>query len=112
MAVTDQIAGASPAQAQRAIRALARLHGAHWNRIHEGPVAGSYDSNNPRLSPVVQVVYLANLVRTLKHFGDAFSSTTRPLPEAFGLGVVDHMYTDPHSGRTTPASRNEQDEHG
>ena len=91
MAVADQIAGASPAQAKRAIRVLARLHGAHWNRIHEAPVSGSYDSNDPKLSPVVQVVYLANLVRTLSHFGDAFSSTTRPLAEAIGFGLVDHM---------------------
>jgi len=91
MAVVDQITGASPAQAKRAIRALARLHGAHWNRTQEDPVSGSYDSNNPKLSPVVQVVYLANLVRTLKYFGDAFSDTTRQLAEAFGLGVVDHM---------------------
>ena len=89
--VVDQIAGASPAQAKQAIRALARMHGVHWNRIHEAPVSGSYDSNNPRLRPVVQAVYLANLVRTLKHFGDAFSSTTRQLAEAFGFGIVDHM---------------------
>ena len=91
MAVVDQLAGASPAQAKLAVRALARMHGAHWNRVHEDPVSGSYDSNNPKLSPVVQVVYLTNLVRTLKHFGDAFSSTTRQLAEAFGLGIVDHM---------------------
>ena len=91
MTVVDQIAGASPAQAKQAIRALARMHGVHWNRIHEAPVSGSYDSNNPRLRSVVQAVYLANLVRTLKHFGDAFSSTTRQLAEAFGFGIVDHM---------------------
>ena len=91
MTVADQIAGASPAQARQAIRALARMHGAHWNRTHEAPVSECYDSNNPRLRPVVQIVYLANLVRTLKHFGDAFSSTTRQLAEAFGFGVVDHM---------------------
>ena len=93
MAVVDQLAGAGPAEAKRAIRALAQLHGAHWNRIDEAPVSASYDSNNPKLGPVVQVVYLANLVRTLKHFGDAFSTTTRRLAEAFGLGVVDHMAT-------------------
>lgn len=90
-AVADQIAGASPAQAKRAIRALARLHGACWNRVHEPPLSDCYDSNNPKLRPVVQVVYLANLVRTFKHFGDAFSSTTRQLAETVGLGVVDHM---------------------
>ena len=91
MAVVDQIAGANAAQAKQAVRALARLHGACWNRVHEPPLSGCYDSNNPRLSPIVQVVYLANLVRTLKHFGDAFSSTTRQLAEAVGLGIVDHM---------------------
>ena len=39
----------------------------------------------------MQVVYLANLVRTLKYFGNAFSSTTRQLAETIGLGVADHM---------------------
>ena len=91
MAVVDQIAGANPAQAKQAVRALARLHGAYWNRVHEPPLSGCYDSNNPKLRPVVQVVYLANLVRTLKHFGNAFSSTTRQLAETIGLGVADHM---------------------
>lgn len=91
MAVVDQIAGASATQAKQAIRALARMHGAHWNRTGEAPLSGSYDSTNPRLRPVVQAVYLANLVRTLKHFPDAFSSTTRRLAEAFGFGIVDYM---------------------
>ena len=91
MAVVDQIAGASPAQAKQAIRALARLHGAYWNRLHEPPLSGCYDSNNPKLRTLVQVVYLANLVRTLKHFGNAFSSSTRQLAETVGLGVADHM---------------------
>lgn len=31
------------------------------------------------------------IVKSFKHFGDAFSSTTRQLAEAFGLGIVDHM---------------------
>ena len=91
MAVVDQIAGATPAQAKQAVRTLARLHGAYWNRVHEPLLSGCYDSNNPKLQRVVQVVYLANLVRTLKYFGNAFSSTTRQLAETIGLGVADHM---------------------
>ncbi len=93
LTVVDQIAGANPAQAKQAIRALAHMHGACWDRIHEPPLRGAYDSTNPKLRAIVQVVYLANLVRTLKHFGDCFSSKTRALAEAFGLGVVEHMAT-------------------
>ena len=88
MQVVDQIAGAAPAQASRAIRALARLHGTFWNRTHEPPLATAYDSTNPRLRPIVQTVYLASLVRTLEHFGDFFSSTTRQLAEAFGMNLT------------------------
>lgn len=93
MEVVDQIAGASPAQARQAVRSLARLHGAFWNRTDEPPLTGFYDATNPKLRPVVQMVYLANLVRTLKHFPGAFSSTTRRLAEAFGTSVMDHMAT-------------------
>ncbi|MDE0660761.1 MAG: phosphotransferase [Gammaproteobacteria bacterium] len=89
MEVVDQVAGATPVQARRAIRALARMHGAFWNRTHEPPLATVYDSTNPRLRPVVQAVYLASLVRTLAHFGDLFSSTTRQLAEAFGMHLTD-----------------------
>ena len=91
MKVVDQVTGADPVQAKQAVRALARMHGAYWNRTHEPPLSGAYDSTNPRMRPVVQVVFLANLVRTLKHFGDSFSSTTRQLAENFALCVVDHM---------------------
>ena len=93
MEVIDQVAGATPAQARRAIRALARMHGAFWNRTHEPPLATAYDSTNPRLRPIVQTVYLASLVRTLEHSGDFFSSTTRQLAEAFGIDLTYHAAT-------------------
>ena len=57
------------------------------------PLAAVYDATNPKFRPVVQTVYLANLVRTLGHFGAAFSSTTRQLAQAFGMSVIDHMAT-------------------
>lgn len=91
MQVADQVEGATPEQAKQAVRALGRMHGAFWNKTDEPALAGIYDATNPKLSRLVQVVYLANLVRTLKHFGDAFSSTTRRLAESFGFGVIDHM---------------------
>ena len=93
LGVVDQVAGATPAQARRAIRALARMHGAFWNRTHEPPLAAFYDSTNPRLRPIVQTVYLASLVRTLEHSGDRFSSTTRQLAEAFGMNLTYHAAT-------------------
>ncbi|MCE2461936.1 MAG: phosphotransferase [Pseudomonadales bacterium] len=91
MGVVDQITGASPAQARQAIRALARMHGTYWNRTHEPVMSGTYDSTNPKMRPVVQIVFLTNLVRTLKYFGDSFTSTTRQHAEDFGLCVIDHM---------------------
>ncbi len=93
MEVVDQVDGANPAQAKRAVRALARMHAKFWNRTDEPPVSATYDATNPKLRPVVQLVYLANLARTLKYFGHAFSEGTRHLAEAFGLSVVDHMTT-------------------
>lgn len=93
MGVVDQVAGATPAQARRAIRTLAGMHGAFWDRTDEPPLAAVYDATNPKFRPVVQTVYLANLVRTLEHFGAAFSSTTRRLAESFGTSVIDHMAT-------------------
>lgn len=93
MEVVDQVAGANPAQAKRAVRALARMHGTFWNRTGEPLLSETYDSTNPKLRRVVQVVYLANLARTLKHFGHAFSNHTRHVAESFGLSVVDHMET-------------------
>ncbi|MDE0177763.1 MAG: phosphotransferase [Gammaproteobacteria bacterium] len=93
MGVVDQVAGATPAQARQATRALARMHGAFWNRTHESPLAAAYDSTNPKLRPIVQTVYLASLVRTLEHFGDFFSNTTRQLAEAFGIDLTYHAAT-------------------
>ena len=93
MEVVDQVHGASPEQAKRAVRALARMHATFWNRTEKPPVSETYDATNPALRGLVQVVYLANLARTLKHFGHAFSNETRRLAEAFGISVVDHMAT-------------------
>ena len=91
----DHHAGATPEQARRAIRALARLHGSYWHEVGRLPasssVAGFFDTMNPRLLPLLQVLYLALLVPTLKRFADCFSDEMRRLAEAYGPLVSAHI---------------------
>ena len=90
----DHHAGATPEQARRAVRALAKLHGRYW---HVGrppassPVAGLFDTMNPRLLPLLQVLYLAMLGPALRRFGDCFSDEMRGLAEAYGPLVAAHI---------------------
>ena len=87
----DHQTGATPDQARRAIRALARLHGRYWNDTGRPPVSGLHDTTGPRSRPLVQILYLAFLVPTLKSFGDCFSDETRRLAEAYGPLVAAHI---------------------
>lgn len=91
METTDELTGASAEQAKRAIRAVARLHGHFWNKVDRPPLSGLHDSTNPKNRLLVQSVYLAHLVPTLKHFGRIFSDEMRQLAEAYGSRVADHM---------------------
>ena len=40
MASPDQIVGANAEQAKTAVRAIATLHGHHWNKVNQPPVSG------------------------------------------------------------------------
>ena len=91
MESADQIAGASAEQAIRAIRAIARLHGHFWNRVDEPDLSGCRRELSPRYRPLIQIVYLANLAPTLRHFGATFSKETRRLVEAYGPRAADHL---------------------
>jgi len=91
MPVVDEIEGANPLQARQVVRALARLHGRFWNRTGEPELAGAYDGTARRLRSTAQVAYLAYLVRTLGTFGDAFTTTTRRIAEAYGPCVAYYM---------------------
>ena len=87
----DHHAGATPDQARSAIRALARLHGRFWHDARHPPMPGFFDTTSSRMRPLLQVIYLALLVPTLKQFGNCFSAETRRLAEAYGPVVAGHI---------------------
>ena len=87
----DQLAGADPSRAMRAIRGVAELHGQFWNRLDQPPASdflASVGGPKPWLS---QLIYLGCLPPCLERFDALFSDRTRRLAEAFGPRVVDHM---------------------
>ena len=87
----DHFAGATPDEARRTVRALARLHGRYWNDVEQPLLAGVFDTCSPRMQKLVQVIYLAFLVPTLKHFGSFFSAGMRRAAEAYGPLVAAHI---------------------
>ena len=87
----DQLTGADPSRAMRAIRGVAELHGRFWNRLDQPPASdflASVGGPKPWLS---QLIYLGCLPPCLERFGGLFSDRTRRLAETFGPRVVDHM---------------------
>lgn len=91
MATADQIAGATAEQAKRAVRGIAKLAGHYWNKVDQPALSGARAELSPKYRPLVQVVYLANLVRTMRTFGDVVSSRAQRTLEAYGARVAEHM---------------------
>ena len=91
MVVMDQISGAGAAQARRAIRGVAELHGQFWNRLDRPPVASFLASVRPPRRWVSQLLYLICLAPCMKRFGSLFSNRKRRLAEAYGPRVAVHM---------------------
>ena len=91
MEVMDQISGAGAAQARRAIRGVAELHGQFWNRLDRPPVASFLASVRPPRRWVSQLLYLTCLAPCMKRFGSLFSNRKRRLAEAYGPRVAVHM---------------------
>lgn len=91
MATADQIAGATAEQAIRAVRGIAKLAGHYWNRVDQPALAGSREELSPKYRPLVQIVYLANLVRTMRTFGGVISTEAQRTLEAYGPRVAEHM---------------------
>ena len=91
MKAADQIQGGSPAQARRAIRAIAALHGRYWGKVDEPSLAGLFDTLSPKQWPTIQVLYLACLVRCLERFGSFFPDKMCRLVEAFGTRMAEHL---------------------
>ena len=91
MANVDQVAGASAAQAITALRAIARMHGAYWNRVDRPPVSRFNDSANPERTIRLRRVYQASLAVAFERFGSLFSHRMKRLAEEFGDRLGEHM---------------------
>ena len=91
MGARDQLAGASETDARRAIRGIARLHGSFWNKVDQLRLHGFYDTLDPKYRPILQIVYLVNLVPTFRSFGTLFSNDLYQISEKFGPILADYL---------------------
>lgn len=82
----DQITGLSPAQAEAAVTALARLHGAWWGKVDAPGMETLFDFANPEYGAAVQAGYQSFLDSALDNAGDCFSPYTKKV--ARGLAPV------------------------
>lgn len=91
MPMRDQIAGASETDARRAIRGIAKLHGSFWNKTDHSRLSGFYKVLDPKYRPILQIVYLVNLLPTLRNFGKYFSKELSQIAEKFGPRFADYI---------------------
>jgi hypothetical protein len=82
----DQIAGLTPTQAEAAITAIGRLHGAWWGNVDSGGMDALFDFANPQYGAAVQAGYQGFLAPALSGFADCYSDYTRKTAE--GLAPV------------------------
>ncbi len=82
----DQVAGLTPAQAEAAITAIGRLHGAWWGKVDTGGMDALFDFANPQYGAAVQAGYQGFLVPALSNFADCYSDYTKKTAE--GLAPV------------------------
>ena len=82
----DQIAGLTPAQAEAAITAIGRLHGAWWGKVDSGGMDALFDFANPQYGAAVQAGYQGFLAPALSGFADCYSDYTKKTAE--GLAPV------------------------
>jgi len=97
MTSSDQIVGATAAQARTVVRALARLHGFYWNMTDRPPASGLYDGSSPKSVKPLQLAYLANLAPALDHLGGLLTSEMRRLARAYRP-----LLAEPPSGIAAP----------
>jgi aminoglycoside/choline kinase family phosphotransferase len=82
----DQIAGLTPPQAEAAITAIGRLHGAWWGKVDSGGMDAVFDFANPQYGAAVQASYQGFLAPALSGFADCYSDYTKKTAE--GLAPV------------------------
>lgn len=85
MAAADQISGAGEAEARRAVRAAARLHGRYWNRPGLLPGPAPTDLLGARYRRALADLHAACLESALGNFGGAFSNRMRRLAETLDV---------------------------
>ncbi len=91
MKAADQIVGASARQARRAVRGIAELHGHYWNKAGHPDLSGARKELSARYRPLVQTVYMANLLKTVRLFSRILSKETRRIVESYGPRVAEHL---------------------
>ena len=77
----DQVAGVTPAQAEVAVSAIGRLHGAWWGKVDSGDMDALFDFSDPRYAEVVQATYQGFLAPAFANFPDCYGDYTRRTAE-------------------------------
>jgi len=93
----DQLAGLTPSQAEAAITAIGRLHGAWWGKVDGGEMDALFDFASPRYTATLQVAYQEYLPIALGRFPDCFSDYTKRTAEELA-GVAARIVTEQSSG--------------
>ncbi len=81
-ALGDQLAGLTPPQAEAAITAIGRLHGAWWGKVDAGDMDALFDFASPQYGAALQGGYQAFLTPALGNFADCYSDYTKKTAEA------------------------------
>ncbi|MBS0519838.1 MAG: phosphotransferase [Proteobacteria bacterium] len=77
----DQIAGLTPSQAEAAVTAIGRLHGAWWGKVDSGEMDALFDFSDARYREAVQAAYQDFLAPAFANFPDCYSDYTRRTAE-------------------------------
>lgn len=87
----DQVRGATPEQARRAVREVAALHGKYWDRVESLRSFAFHETLAPWIWSALQVSYLLSLPRSLSRLSGSWPPEIRDLAEEYGLRLVDHL---------------------
>ncbi len=85
MAAADQTSGAGEAEARRAVRAAARLHGRYWNRPGLLPGPAPADLLGAPYRQALAGLHAACLAPALGNFGGTFSNRMRRFAETLDV---------------------------
>lgn len=77
----DQVTGLTPEQANTAIDAIARLHGAWWGKVDSGAMDALFDIANPDNCAALQAGYQYSVAPALANFADCYSAYTKTVAE-------------------------------